>query len=104
MLYDLLNLKSVGKDVYIGDRVDIRRPNLVSVGNHVAIDTGFYITCGADLGDHIHIAPYVTVIGGADAFLRMGHFTNISTGGKIICGSDSFMGDGLVSAPGIPAE
>ena len=34
----------------------------------------------------------------------MGHFTNISTGGKIICGSDSFFGEGLVTAPGIPEE
>jgi dTDP-4-amino-4,6-dideoxy-D-glucose acyltransferase len=104
MAFDFSILKSCGENVYIGDKVDIRRPHLVSIGNHIAIDNGFYITTGASLGDHIHIAPYVTVIGGETGFLKMGHFTNISVGGKIICGSDSFMGDGLISAPGIPEE
>ncbi len=104
MAFDISTLKAAGQNVYIGDRVDIRRPHLVSVGNHIAIDNGFYITTAATLGDHIHIAPYVTVIGGETGFLKMGHFTNISTGGKIICGSDTFMGDGLISAPGIPDE
>ncbi len=104
MAFDLSTLKSFGVDIYIGDRVDVRRPHLISIGNHVAIDNGFYITTGAELGDHIHIAPYVTVIGGEKAVLKMGHFTNISAGGKIICGSDSFLGEGLITAPGIPEE
>lgn len=104
MSFDLTQLKRTGIDVYIAGSVDIRRPHLVSIGNHVAIDTGFYITTGAEMGDYIHIAPYVTVIGGESGFLKMGHFTNISTGGKIICGSDSFFGEGLITAPGIPEE
>ena len=104
MAFDLSVLKSVGKDVFIGERVDIRRPQLVSIGNHVAIDNGFFITTAAEIGDHIHIAPYVIVIGGEKGLLKMGHFTNISTGGKIICGSDSFLGEGLITAPGIPDE
>jgi galactoside O-acetyltransferase len=104
MSFNLSQLKRTGIDVYIAERVDIRRPHLVSIGNHVAIDTGFYITTGAEFGDHIHIAPYVTIIGGETGFLKMGHFTNISAGGKIICGSDSFFGEGLITAPGIPEE
>lgn len=104
MAFNLSVLKSVGKDVFIGERVDIRRPHIVSIGSHVAIDNGFYITTAAALGDYIHIAPYVTVIGGETGFLKMGHFTNISTGGKIICGSDSFLGEGLITGPGIPDE
>ena len=104
MSFDLSQLKSIGIDVYISEHVDIRRPHLLSIGNHVAIDTGFYITTGAELGDHIHIGPYVSIIGGETGFLKMGHFTNISAGGKIICGSDSFLGEGLISAPGIPDD
>lgn len=76
----------------------------MEVGNHVAIDSGFYITTAANLGDYIHIAPYVSVIGGERGSLIMGNFTNISAGGKIICGSDEFMGAGLITAPGIPDE
>lgn len=102
MQYDKSLLKSLGKDVYISPNVEIRRPHLVSVGSHIAIDSGFYITTQAELGDYIHIAPYVSVIGGVNGILKMGNFSNISVGGKIICGSDEFLGTGLITAPGIP--
>lgn len=102
MQYDQSQLKSVGDDVYISNMIEIRRPHLVSVGSHIAIDTGFYLTTQAILGNHIHIAPYVTVIGGENGLLKMGNFSNISVGSKIICGSDEFLGAGLISAPGIP--
>jgi acetyltransferase-like isoleucine patch superfamily enzyme len=102
MQYDKSLLKSAGEDVYISPNVEIRRPHLVNVGNHIAIDSGFYITTQAELGNYIHIAPYVTVIGGVTGVLKMANFTNISVGGKIICGSDEFLGEGLITAPGIP--
>ena len=102
--YDYNLLKSTGKNVYISHQVEIKRPQLVNIGSDVAIDGGFYITTGAELGDHIHIGPSVVVVGGAKGLLKMGNFTNISAGGRIICGSDSFLGDGLVSVPGIPDE
>lgn len=101
--YDKSILKSVGEDVFISDKVEIRRPRLVSVGSHVAIDTGFYITTKAEIGDYIHIGPYVNIIGGAKALFSMGNFTNIALGSKIICGSDTFSGEALITAPGIPA-
>jgi len=103
-MYDLSLLKRVGDDVYVSPNVEIRRPELISIGNHVAIDSGFYISTQLEIGDYIHVAPYVHIIGSAKGLLRMGHFTNISLGGKIICGSDSFLGDGLISAPGLPEE
>lgn len=102
--FDTSLLKSAGEDVIISANVEIRRPHLVSVGNHVAVDSGFYITTQAEIGDYCHIAPYVTVIGGENGLLRMGNFTNISVGGRIICGSDKFLGEGLITAPGIPKE
>ena len=102
--FDLGRLLSFGEDVWISRMVEIKRPHLVSVGNHIAIDSGFYITTGAKLGDYIHIAPYVCVIGGEKGMIKMGSFTNISAGGRIICGSDSFKGEGLITAPGIPPE
>jgi acetyltransferase-like isoleucine patch superfamily enzyme len=104
MTYDLSLLAAYGIDVYISPNIEIRRPHLVSVGNHIAIDTGFYITTQAILKDYIHLAPYVTVIGGKTAALKMGNFSNISTGSKVICGSDEFLGNGLITAPNIPTE
>jgi dTDP-4-amino-4,6-dideoxy-D-glucose acyltransferase len=104
MKFDLNSLKACGFDVWLAETVIIRRPHLVELGNHIAIDTGFYITTAAKFGDHIHIAPYVSVIGGENGYLKMGNFTNISVGGRIICGSDRFLGEGLITAPGIPEE
>jgi len=89
-------LKSCGKDVIISANVEIKRPQLVSVGNHVAIDSGFYCTVKAEIGDYIHIAPYVTAIGGEPGVLRMGHFTTIAAGSRLICVSDDYSGEGLI--------
>ncbi|MBI5728784.1 MAG: acyltransferase [Candidatus Magasanikbacteria bacterium] len=102
--FDVALLKSVGEDVFISSKVEIRRPQMVTIGNHVAIDTGFYLTTQADIGDYIHIGPYVSVIGGAHGLLKMGNFTNLAVGAKIVCVSDEFLGESLITAPGIPAE
>jgi acetyltransferase-like isoleucine patch superfamily enzyme len=95
--YDVSHLLSAGEDVFISANVEIRRPQLVSVGNHIAIDTGFYLTTGAEIGDYVHIGPYITVIGGEKSKLVVEDFATIASGCRIICGSDSFMGDGFTS-------
>lgn len=102
--YDASLLESVGDDVFISANVEIRRPHLVSIGSHVAIDSGFYLTTEASLGDYVHIGPYVAIIGGARSSIKIGNFVNLTLGSKFICGSDSFSGNGLVTAPGIPEE
>lgn len=96
--YNYSLLKSFGENVFISANVEIRRPHIVSVGNHVAIDSGFYCTTQAEFGDYIHIAPYVTVIGGANAHFRMSHFTNLAAGTRVICGTDEYLGYGLVGS------
>jgi len=101
--YDYKMLNGFGEDIFISANVEIRRPNLVTVGSHIAIDTGFYCTVSADIGDYVHVAPYVTVIGGAGGYLKMNHFSTVAAGSRIICGSDDHMGAGLVG-PTIPAE
>lgn len=101
--YIYSNLKKCGTNTFISANVEIRRPHLVSVGNNTAIDSGFYLTTQAEIGDYIHIAPYITIIGGASGILKMEHFSTIAAGSRIICGSDNHAGDGLVG-PTIPKE
>lgn len=92
-----------GEDVLLGQPAVVRYPELVEVGSHVAIDAFFYCTTSLRLGDYVHIGPHVSVIGGRGALLRMGHFTNIAAGGRIVCASDSFQGHGLIGpGPVIP--
>lgn len=99
-LYDLSLLRSRGKDVLISKNVEIKRPQLISVGDYVCIDSGFYITTQAELGDYIHIGPQVCVIGGQNGLLKMGNFTNLAAGCRLVCGSDEFLGKGF-SFPGL---
>ena len=102
--FDTSKLGSVGEDVFISPLVSITRPGLVKLGNHVAIDPWFHCTAGLETGDYVHIQAHVGIIGGKAGLLKMGHFTNISLNGKIICVSDKFYGDGFITAPGIPEE
>ncbi len=101
--YEYSLLKKIGHNSFISRNVEIRRPHLVEIGNNVAIDTGFYLTTGAEIGDYIHIAPYITVIGGQSVKLIMEDFTTIAAGSRIVCASDGHLGEGLVG-PTIPDE
>jgi len=83
-------LKKQGIDLFVHDTAIIKQPQLTEVGDHVAIDVGVYLSTESVIGDYVHIAPYVCVIGGAKAKLVMGDFSGISAGSKIVCGSDDF--------------
>jgi acetyltransferase-like isoleucine patch superfamily enzyme len=99
--FDYKKLSAFGTNVYISKTVEIRRPNLVSVGSNVAIDTGFYLTTGSEIGSYVHIGPYVTCIGGANAKITIGNFVGIAAGARFICLGDEHLGSGLVG-PLIP--
>lgn len=92
------SIKRCGENVYINQHVNITRPNLFSVGNHIAIDYGFHCTTSVELGDYTHIGPHVTCIGGNDGKLTTKGFNNIMAGARIICGSDRFDDSGLFGA------
>ena len=53
-----------GKDLFIDNDALIKFPDNVELGNHVAIDKGFYCTTKLIVGDYVHLAPYSVVIGG----------------------------------------
>ncbi len=88
----------MSSDVYISPNTEIRRPNLFTYGNHIAIDSGFYCTTALELGDYVHIGPHVTCIGGPTTKFVAKGFNNIMAGARIVCGSDRFDGSGI---PGV---
>ena len=65
------------------------------LGNPVRIDNGFHCTVNIELGDYVHISPYVTCIGGANSKFIAKGYNNIMAGARIICASDIFDGSGL---------
>lgn len=93
----------VGEDVIIDAFVKIKRPELVTIGNHVAIDFGFFCSTALEIGNYVHISPHVTCIGGKKGKFTAKGFNNIMAGARIICGSDRFDGSGLFGAM-IPEE
>ena len=50
-------------DLFIHHDVEIKDKNY-TIGDRVAIDKGFYCTTKLEIGDYVHIGPYVTCIGG----------------------------------------
>jgi dTDP-4-amino-4,6-dideoxy-D-glucose acyltransferase len=86
----MMELRKQGEDLFIDKTAIIKHPQALEVGNHVAIDVGVYLSTESIIGDYVHIAPYVCVIGGVKSKLVMGKFSGISAGSKIICGSDDF--------------
>jgi len=70
-------------------------PFVVSIGENVRIDEYFHCTVRLTLGEHIHISPYVGIIGGIRSSFCAEGFNNIMLGAKIICASDRFDGSGL---------
>jgi len=92
-----------GKDIFISKHVEIKYPELVEIGSHIAIDSGFKCTVQMKLGDYVHIAPDVVVIGGKKGYLELGHFTGIAAGSKIVCGSENYVEGGLIG-PTIPEK
>jgi len=99
--FNYTELQECGKDVFISSNVEIRRPHLVTIGRHVAIDSGFYLTTQAEIGSYVHIGPYVTCIGGELGKLTVGNFSTIAAGARIICLGEEHLGWGLVG-PNIP--
>lgn len=92
-----------GRDVIIDEWTRFKRLELIRIGNHVAIDWGFYCTTMLDIGDYVHISPYVSCIGGKNSKFFLKGFNNVMAGARIVCGSDRFDDSGLFGAL-IPEE
>ena len=93
---------NIGNDVFIDNDIVIKQKDY-SIGDHVAIDKGFYCTVNLNIGSYTHISPYVTIIGGKSSYFTCRGFNNIMAGARIICGSDRFDDSGLFGAM-IPKE
>lgn len=88
--YNKILFKKCGIDVRIDNTAQITRPELVELGNHISIDMCVYMSVAAKIGDWIHIAPQISIIGGSESLLIMEDFSAIATGSRIVCASDDF--------------
>tara|TARA_R110000824_G_scaffold13155_8_gene57217 strand:+ start:4919 stop:5434 length:516 start_codon:yes stop_codon:yes gene_type:complete len=82
-------------NVVVDSDTVIKHKKFCKIGNNVAIDKGFYCTTKINIGDFVHIGPYVTCIGGESGEFHAKGFNNIMAGARIICASDRFDDSGL---------
>ena len=92
-----------GKDVRIDKTAILKNLDLIEIGNHVAIDNGVTISTQLTIGDYVHIAPFVVMIGGKKSKVVLENFSFVAAGTKIVAGSEDYTGKGL-GGPTIPAE
>ena len=96
-------IEDIGEDVYIDKNAILKHPSVCRIGSHNAIDGGVSIATSLEMGNYIHIAPNVTVIGGKASKLILEDFSFIAAGTRVVCGSEDYTGLGLVG-PTIPAK
>lgn len=99
----LERFNSCGDDVFIHESAIFKHPQLCNIGSHVAIDNGVTVSTILNIGDYVHIAPYVTTIGGKTTKVTFEDFSFCAAGTKIVTGSEDYTGEGLVG-PTIPVE
>ena len=93
----------INRDNFIHDTCVIKRQKLCKIGSHCAIDGFFWCTIALEMADYIHIGPHVSIIGGADALLKIGNFSSLAAGCRVIAGTDNYNGDGF-QVPMVPAK
>ena len=98
-----MNFLSVGKDFYLSDFTVIKRPDLIKIGNHVAIDQFVTITTQAEIGDYVHIAPNCTIIGGINCKVIFEDHSGMAAGSRVIAGGAEF-NSGFLTNPQVPNE
>ena len=96
MEFDTGRLKRCGVDVRIAPSVVIRYPELVSIGDHVAIDDFTYVTTSLEIGSYVHIGPQRSIIGGKIGQCSMEDFSGLAAGCRLVCASGDFFGSGLL--------
>ena len=98
-----MEFKSKGDDIFIHEQAIIKHPQLSTIGSHVAVDNGVTFSTPVEIGDYVHIAPFVCTIGGKTNKVVFKDFSFVAAGTKLVVGSEDYTGEGLVG-PTIPVK
>jgi acetyltransferase-like isoleucine patch superfamily enzyme len=91
-----LGFKSIGTNVLISDKSSIYNCDKISIGSNVRIDDFCIISAGSGgiyIGDYVHIACYVSIIG--QETITIGNYCGISARTSIYSSSDDYSGEYL---------
>lgn len=99
-----MGFASIGEDVQISDKASFYGSSRINIGNHVRIDDFCVLSAGEggiDIGSHIHIAVYTSLIGAGKITLE--DFCNLSSRVSIYSSSDDYSGASMTN-PTVPDE
>ncbi|WP_208858265.1 acyltransferase [Pseudomonas citronellolis] len=97
-----MGFKHVGENVRIFPAAKIIGSENIHVGSNVIIDdfVMIYATAPIYIGSYVHLASHTSISGGA---VVLEDFAGLSSGVRIIAGSEDFLGGGLTN-PTVPAQ
>ena len=95
--------KLIGDKVIIYDPVTFINPDLIILNNNIIISEFSFINAGQGLfiGNYIHISPFTSIMG--DGYCILEDFVGLSSGVRLITGSDDYSGRALTN-PTVPSE
>jgi dTDP-4-amino-4,6-dideoxy-D-glucose acyltransferase len=99
-----IGFKEIGSNVLISDRASIHGAQNIRIGSNVRIDDFCIISAGENefiIGNHVHVAVAVTLIG--HATIELMDFSGISGRTSIYSSSDDFSGN-VLTGPTVPDE
>lgn len=101
---EALGFASVGENVQISDRASFYGLSRIALGNNVRIDDFCVLSAGSggiDIGNHIHIAVYSSLIGNGK--ITLSDFCNLSSRVSIYSSNDDYSGATLTN-PTVPSK
>jgi acetyltransferase-like isoleucine patch superfamily enzyme len=94
----------VGKKAMLSDKASYYNCDRIRLGNNVRVDDFCVLSAGAggiDIGDHVHIAVFSSLIGAGN--ISLADFSNISSRVAIYSSNDDYSGAAMTN-PTIPPE
>jgi galactoside O-acetyltransferase len=92
----------LGTNVLISEKASIYNPDKITIGSNVRIDDFCILSAGEKgikIGDYVHIACYVSLIG--SEIIKINDFVGISARTSVYSSSDDYSGN-FLSGPTIP--
>ena len=99
--FDPAKFRHTGIDITIYPGARLIATENIAIGSRVVIDDFVFVGRHSRLaiGNHVHLATGCSITGGGDCVIC--DFAGISSGARIITGTDDFLGEGL-TGPTVP--
>ena len=91
-----MNFKNLGKNVLIDRLTPIYKPKRISIGSNVRIGSFCILSGDITIGNYVHIASYCFLNAGNFGIV-IGDFVNIGSYSRLLCSSDDYSGESMVS-------